>query len=101
MPPERRFARFEDLLDLDAIAIGTPMHLNACQCVAALDAGKHGLSEVTAEVPEPGRKPGGPRAQTEARMPARSWKLTCPAPVELAKGMGQWAVSPKATVATD
>jgi predicted dehydrogenase len=41
----------EKLLDCcDAVVISTPMHLHADQCVAALEAGKHVLSEVTAAV---------------------------------------------------
>ena len=52
VPPARRFTRYEDLLasEVDAVAIGTPMHLHAPQCIAALDAGRHTLSEVTAAV---------------------------------------------------
>jgi|GEM_PF-59526 len=52
VPPDRRFTRYEDLLtsDVDAVAVGTPMHLHAPQCIAALEAGKHALSEVTAAV---------------------------------------------------
>ncbi len=52
VPPERRFTRYEDLLasGVDAVVVGTPMHLHAPQCVAALEAGKHALSEVTAAV---------------------------------------------------
>lgn len=49
----RRFLRYEDLLEcgeVDAVVVGTPMHLHAPQCVAALEAGKHVLSEVTAAV---------------------------------------------------
>ena len=49
---ERRYAEFEAMLDgdIDAVVIGTPMHLHAPQAIAALDAGKHVLSEVTAAV---------------------------------------------------
>lgn len=52
VPPQRRFTRYEDLLaaEVDAVVVGTPMHLHAPQCIAALDAGKHALSEVTAAV---------------------------------------------------
>ncbi len=52
VPQEHLFTRFEDLLaaDIDAVVVGTPMHLHAPQCVAALEAGKHALSEVTAAV---------------------------------------------------
>jgi predicted dehydrogenase/ribosomal protein S18 acetylase RimI-like enzyme len=50
--PARLFPRFEDLLasDVDAVVVATPMHLHAPQAAAALDAGKHVLSEVTAAV---------------------------------------------------
>ncbi len=49
---ERSFARYEDLLQagIDAVVIGTPMHLHAPQAVVALGAGLHVLSEVTAAV---------------------------------------------------
>ena len=52
VPPKRRFTNYLDLLasDVDAVVVGTPMHLHAPQCIAALDAGKHALSEVTAAV---------------------------------------------------
>jgi predicted dehydrogenase/ribosomal protein S18 acetylase RimI-like enzyme len=52
VPPERRFTRFEDMLaaGIDAVVVGTPMQLHAPQCIAALEAGKHALSEVTAAV---------------------------------------------------
>ena len=55
VPPERRFQRYEDLLasGVDAVAIGTPMPLHAAQSIAALDAGKHVLCEVTAAVSLP------------------------------------------------
>lgn len=49
----RAFFRYEDMLDnakLDAVVIATPMHLHVPQAVAALDAGIHVLSEVTAAV---------------------------------------------------
>ena len=50
--PRDRFHRYEDLLaaGLDAVVLGTPMPLHAPQAVAALDAGLHVLSEVTAAV---------------------------------------------------
>jgi len=46
------FTRYEKLLetDIDAVVVATPMHLHASQAVAALNAGKHVLSEVTAAV---------------------------------------------------
>src|SRR5688572_25073952 len=42
----------EALLDgpVDAVVLGTPMHLQVPQAIAALAAGKHVLSEVTAAV---------------------------------------------------
>jgi predicted dehydrogenase len=44
-------ADFEQVLDrVDAVVIGTPMHLHVPQSVLALEAGKHVLSEVTAAV---------------------------------------------------
>jgi len=46
---EKRFTSFFALLDaVDAVVVATPMHLHASQAIAALDAGKHTLSEVTA-----------------------------------------------------
>ena len=46
---ERRFQEFEPMLDhVDAVFVATPMHLHAAQSIAALQAGKHVLSEVTA-----------------------------------------------------
>ncbi len=52
LPPERLFSRFEDLVafPLDAVVVATPMHLHAPQAAAALEAGRHVLSEVTAAV---------------------------------------------------
>ncbi|MBC8142885.1 MAG: Gfo/Idh/MocA family oxidoreductase [Armatimonadetes bacterium] len=50
---DRRYSSFDDLLsdrDVDAVVIGTPMHLHAAQTIAALQAGKHVLCEVTAAV---------------------------------------------------
>lgn len=49
---ERRYTAYEALLDggVDAVVIATPMHLHVPQAIAALDAGKHVLSEVTAGV---------------------------------------------------
>lgn len=43
---------FEDMLasDIDAVVIGTPMQCHVPQALAALEAGKHVLSEVTAGV---------------------------------------------------
>ena len=50
--PRRRFARYDDLLasGVDAVVVATPMPLHAPQSIAALDAGKHVLCEVTAAV---------------------------------------------------
>lgn len=44
------FSRYEDLLasDVDAVVVGTPAPLHADMCIAALQAGKHVLSEVPA-----------------------------------------------------
>ena len=52
IPPRGRFDAYADLLasGLDAVVLGTPMPLHAPQAVAALDAGLHVLSEVTAAV---------------------------------------------------
>lgn len=44
------FERMLDRSDLDAVVIGTPMHLHATQAIAALERGVHVLSEVTAGV---------------------------------------------------
>jgi predicted dehydrogenase len=45
-----RFRAYEDMLnsDIDAVLVGTPMHMHATQSMQALDAGKHVLSEVIA-----------------------------------------------------
>jgi predicted dehydrogenase len=51
VPAARSYARYEDLLDdaeVDAVFLATPLQLHAEQSVAALRAGKHVLSEVTA-----------------------------------------------------
>lgn len=47
-----RYRIFEDMLesDIDAVVISTPMQCHVPQAVAALEAGKHVLSEVTAGV---------------------------------------------------
>jgi predicted dehydrogenase len=48
---EKGFTAFRELLDhVDAVAIGSPMQLHVPHAIAALDAGKHVLSEVTAAV---------------------------------------------------
>jgi predicted dehydrogenase len=48
---DRGFSRYEDLLgEVDAVVLGTPMHLHAAQAVQALRAGRHVLSEVTSAV---------------------------------------------------
>ncbi len=45
------FSRFAEMLDhVDAVAIGSPMHLHVPQAILALEAGKHVLSEVTSAV---------------------------------------------------
>jgi predicted dehydrogenase len=47
------YADYDEMLqrsDLDAVVIGTPMHLHASQAIAALDRDIHVLSEVTAAV---------------------------------------------------
>lgn len=48
----RRYRIFEDMLDsdIDAVVIATPMQCHVPQAIAALEAGKHVLSEVTAGV---------------------------------------------------
>lgn len=45
-----KFRVYEDMLnsDIDAVLIGTPMHMHATQAMQALDADKHVLSEVIA-----------------------------------------------------
>lgn len=51
--PDHTFTSYEEMLDradIDAVVLGTPMPLHAPQAVAALQAGKHVLSEVTAAV---------------------------------------------------
>ncbi|MBE6585193.1 MAG: Gfo/Idh/MocA family oxidoreductase [Ruminococcaceae bacterium] len=49
---KHRYRIFEDMLeaDLDAVVIATPMQCHVPQAIAALEAGKHVLSEVTAGV---------------------------------------------------
>ncbi|MFC7618840.1 Gfo/Idh/MocA family protein [Microlunatus sp. GCM10028923] len=50
-PAARTYQRFEELLtddEVDAVFLATPLQLHAGQAIAALDAGKHVLSEVTA-----------------------------------------------------
>ena len=50
---EQTFTSYEEMLeraDIDAVVLGTPMPLHVPQAVAALQAGKHVLSEVTAPV---------------------------------------------------
>ncbi len=50
---DKKYTDYDALLDdpdLDAVLVGTPMHLHAPQSVAALAKGKHVLSEVTAAV---------------------------------------------------
>lgn len=45
------FERYEGLLHaVDAVVVATPMHRHAAQVIAALDAGRHVMSEVTAAV---------------------------------------------------
>ncbi|HOU10710.1 MAG TPA: Gfo/Idh/MocA family oxidoreductase [Clostridiales bacterium] len=48
----KKFRIFEDMLeaDIDAVVIATPMQCHVPQAMAALEAGKHVLSEVTAGV---------------------------------------------------
>jgi predicted dehydrogenase len=51
VPEARSYKRYNDLLDdteVDAVFLATPLQLHAGQAVAALRAGKHVLSEVTA-----------------------------------------------------
>lgn len=49
---EKRYRIFEDMLesDIDAVVIATPMQCHMPQTVAAMEAGKHVMSEVTAGV---------------------------------------------------
>ncbi len=49
---EKTYRVFEDMLesDIDAVVIATPMQCHVPQAIAALEAGKHVLSEVTAGV---------------------------------------------------
>jgi predicted dehydrogenase len=49
---EKRFRVFDDMLesDIDAVVIATPMQCHVPQAIAALEAGKHVMSEVTAGV---------------------------------------------------
>lgn len=49
---EKRYRVYEDMLesDIDAVVISTPMQCHMPQTVAAMEAGKHVLSEVTAGV---------------------------------------------------
>jgi predicted dehydrogenase len=47
----QRFTKFSELLGhIDAVVVSTPMQLHAAQSIAALDAGVHVLSEVTAAI---------------------------------------------------
>lgn len=50
--PNMRFRVFDDMLeaDIDAVVIATPMQCHVPQAIAALEAGKHVMSEVTAGV---------------------------------------------------
>ena len=52
IPKQHRYRVFEDMLesDIDAVVIATPMQCHMPQAVAALEAGKHVMSEVTAGV---------------------------------------------------
>lgn len=49
---EKKYRVFEDMLesDIDAVIIATPMQCHVPQAIAALEAGKHVMSEVTAGV---------------------------------------------------
>jgi predicted dehydrogenase len=50
---DEQYADYDEMLaqsDLDAVIVGTPMHLHAAQSIAALERGVHVLSEVTAAV---------------------------------------------------
>ena len=50
--PNHRYRIFDDMMesDIDAVVIATPMQCHVPQAIAALEAGKHVLSEVTAGV---------------------------------------------------
>lgn len=50
--PGHRYRVFDDMLesDIDAVVIATPMQCHVPQAIAALEAGKHVMSEVTAGV---------------------------------------------------
>ena len=50
--PRHRYRIFDDMMesDIDAVVIATPMQCHVPQAIAALEAGKHVLSEVTAGV---------------------------------------------------
>jgi predicted dehydrogenase len=51
MPGIKLYSDYEQVLndpDIDAVCIATPLHLHGRQAIAALEAGKHVLSEVTA-----------------------------------------------------
>ncbi len=50
--PNHRYRVFDDMLesDIDAVVIATPMQCHVPQAIAALEAGKHVMSEVTAGV---------------------------------------------------
>ena len=52
VPKERRYRIFEDMLesDIDAVIISTPMQCHVPQAIAAMEAGKHVMCEVTAGV---------------------------------------------------
>ena len=49
---QHRYRIFDDMLesDIDAVVIATPMQCHVPQAIAALEAGKHVMSEVTAGV---------------------------------------------------
>ena len=49
---QHRYRIFDDMMDsdIDAVVIATPMQCHVPQTIAALEAGKHVLSEVTAGV---------------------------------------------------
>ena len=52
LPESRRLSDYADVLcsEADAVVVGTPMHLHAPQAIAALEAGRHVMSAVTAAV---------------------------------------------------